>query len=401
MSASNPARQPLHGVRVLDLSRVLAGPYCAQLLADQGADVIKVEGPAGDENRLWGARAANGVTCNFNSVNRGKRSIMLDLKADAAQEVLRGLMKRADIVIHSFLPDTGARLGVDYERAKALREEVIFCSISGYGEKGPMRNSAGYDLMMQAFSGIMSTTGYEGGPPVRVGASCIDLATGFVAYGGIMTALLNRARGAGGDWVRVSLLETAISLLGYHAVAWLQAGLLPTREGSGVLHLVPYQAFQCRDGYLLAGATNDAAWRRFAEALGRGELADDERFRTNEKRLEHRELLVEILETEFQAHSVGHWVRRFEPKGVAVAPMHTLDQVLTHPQVLANDLIVETVDADGARTRVLGAPFKLLHSDGLDTRAAPLLGADTEQILRDELGYDAATIERLREGRAI
>jgi crotonobetainyl-CoA:carnitine CoA-transferase CaiB-like acyl-CoA transferase len=395
------AGQPLRDLRVLDLSRVLAGPYCAQLLADQGADVIKVEAPGGDENRLWGARAANGVTCNFNSVNRGKRSVRLDLKQEAAQAVLRGLIARADVVIHSFLPETGARLGVDYERVKALRPEVVFCSISGYGEKGPMRGNAGYDLMMQAFSGIMSTTGYEGGPPVRVGASCIDLTTGFVAYGGIMTALFNRMRGAGGDWVRVSLLETAVSLLGYHAVAWLQAGLLPTREGSGVLHLVPYQAFKCRDGTLLAGATNDAAWRRFVAALGREELADDERFRTNDRRLENRGVLVDMLQAEFETRPVGHWVPRFEAKGVAVAPLHTLDQVLTHPQVLANDLVVEAVDGTGARTRVLGAAFKLQQSGGVSTRAAPLLGADTEQVLRDDLGYDAEGIERLRQCRAI
>jgi crotonobetainyl-CoA:carnitine CoA-transferase CaiB-like acyl-CoA transferase len=177
--------------------------------------------------------------------------------------------------------------------------------------------------------------------------------------------------------------------------------LLPTREGSGVLHLVPYQAFKCRDGYLLAGATNDAAWRRFAAALGREKLADDERFRTNDKRLENRAVLVDILQSEFGTQAVAHWVPRFEAKGVAVAPMHALDQVLTHPQVLANDLVVEVADGNGARTKVLGAAFKLLQSDGVNTRAAPLLGADTEQVLRDDLGYDAAGIERLRQCRAI
>lgn len=390
-----PVPPPLHDLRVLDLSRVLAGPYCAQLLADQGADVIKVEAPDGDENRQWGTLAANGISCIFNSVNRGKRSIRLDLKSEAAQEVLRALIKRADVVIHSFLPDTGAKLGIDYERVKALRPDVIFCSISGYGEKGPLRNKAGYDLMMQAFSGIMSTTGHEGGPPVRVGASCIDLSTGFVAYGGIVTALLNRFRGAGGDWVRVSLLETAVSLLGYHAVAWLQAGLLPTREGSGVQYLVPYQAFRCKDAHLLAGATNDAAWRRFCDALARNDLAGDERFRTNEVRLRNREALIEILEQEFRQHTVEHWIARFDRKGVAAAPLNTLDQVLAHPQVVANELIVEAIDADGSRTRVLGAPFKLRNSDGVAPRAAPRLGADTEQVLRKDLGYDDAQTERL------
>jgi crotonobetainyl-CoA:carnitine CoA-transferase CaiB-like acyl-CoA transferase len=184
-------------------------------------------------------------------------------------------------------------------------------------------------------------------------------------------------------------------------VAWLQAGLLPTREGSGILHLVPYQAFKCKDAYLLAGATNDAAWRRFADALGRLDLADDERFRTNGKRLENRQLLVSILERTFAENAVEYWIPRFEAKGVAIAPLHTLDQVLTHPQVLANDLIIDAVDREGTRSPVLGAPFKLSKSEGASRRAAPPLGADTEQVLRDELGYDAAQIEDLRQREAI
>lgn len=392
---------PLDNLRVVDLSRVLAGPYCAQLLADQGADVIKVESPGGDENRLWGTRANNGITCNFHSVNRGKRSITLNLKSPHAQEVLRGLVSRADVVIQSFLPDTGKKLGIDYETMKSIKPDVIFCSITGYGENGPLRNNAGYDLMMQAFSGIMSITGFEDGQPVRVGASVIDMTTGMLAYGGITTALLNRARNGDGGWVRVSLLETAISLLGYHAVAWLQAGLLPRKEGSGILHLVPYQAFQCRDGYLLAGATNDAAWRRFCAALGRDDLARDERFSTNASRLENRDVLVPLLQQIFAGNTIAHWIDRFGAKGVAVAPLQSLDQVMQHPQVLANDMVVQAKTAEGAHVPVLGAPFKFSGSAGTASRAAPQLGADTDQVLRHELGLGDADITRLRDQGAL
>ena len=391
---------PLESLRVVDLSRVLAGPYCAQLLADQGADVIKVESPEGDENRLWGTRAQNGLTCNFNSVNRGKRSLTLNLKSRAARGVLHRLVEQADIVIHSFLPDTGLRLGIDYETIKVIKPDIIFCSITGYGEKGPLRNRPGYDLMMQAFSGIMSTTGTEGEPPVRVGASVIDLTTGALAYGAILTALINRSRGNGGSWVRLSLLETAISLLGYHAVAWLQAGLLPRKEGSGVVHLVPYQAFQCRDGYLLAGATNDAAWRRFAAALGRSDFASDERFLTNDQRVANRDTLVPLLQQVFGGQSVDHWISRFDEHGVAAAPINTLDQILTHPQVLANDMVIKAKTADGREMSLLGAPFKLSDVAGTATRGVPQLGADTEEILK-ELNLDGAQIAQLRVEGAI
>jgi len=386
---------PLRGLRVLDISRVLAGPYCAQLLADQGADVIKIESPEGDENRMWGARAANGVTCNFNSVNRGKRSMTLNLKKEGARDVLHRLTERADVVIQSFLPDTGARLGIDYEKMRAIKPDIIFCSLSGYGTEGPLRNKPGYDLMMQAFSGMMSMTGIEGGPPMRAGASVVDMSTGVILYGGIMTALYKRLNGGGGSWVRASLLETAISLLGYHAVSWLQAGLLPRKEGSGTVHLVPYQAFMCSDGYLLAGATNDAAWRRFAAAIGRSELADDERFATNDKRVENRGVLVALLEKVFVAQPVQHWIARFDEQGVAVSEINSIDQILTHQQAIDNQMIVKVRNEDGSELPLLGAPFKMTGSSGVGPRGVPLLGAHTMEILA-ELGFDEPRVATMR-----
>jgi len=392
----------LKHLRVLDLSRVLAGPYCAQLLADQGADVIKVENPGmGDENRVWGTRAPDGITSNFHSVNRGKRGITLNLKSEAAREVLCQLIAKTDVVIQSFLPDAAARLGVDYDGVRAVKPDVIYCSINGYGPKGELYNKAGYDLMMQAFSGIMSTTGYADGPPVRSGASVIDMTTGVVAYSGIMTALVKRMTGGGGSHVTASLLETSISLLGYHAVSWLQTGKLPTKEGSGVWHLVPYQAFKCRDGYMLVGATNDTAWQRFCDAIDRNDLDADERFHTNDKRLEHRALLVKLLEDIFATHDVAHWISRFDAKGVAASPINTLDQVLVHPQVAANNMVVPVTNADGRELPTIGMPFKLSGDASYATRAAPQLGADTDDVLRDELQMDDAAIAQLRQQGAL
>lgn len=392
----------LKHLRVLDLSRVLAGPYCAQLLADQGADVIKVETPGtGDENRVWGMRASDGITSNFHSVNRGKRGITLNLKSAAAREVLSKLIAKSDVVIQSFLPESAARLDVDYAGVSAIKPDVIYCSINGYGPKGELHNKAGYDLMMQAFSGMMSTTGYADGPPVRSGASVIDMTTGITAYGGIMTALVKRMNGGGGSHVTASLLETAISLLGYHAVAWLQTGKLPTKEGSGVWHLVPYQAFQCKDGYMLVGATNDAAWQRFCDAIGRNDLDADERFHTNDQRLKHRSVLVKLLEAFFITDNVAHWIERFDAKGVAASPINTLDQALAHPQVAANHMVVPVKDTEGRELPTLGVPFKLSGDASYATRAAPQLGADTEEVLRRELGMDDVAMARLREQGAL
>lgn len=387
---------PLHDIRVIDLSRVLAGPYCGQLLADLGADVIKIESPEGDENRLWGPRAANGVTCNFNSVNRGKRGITLNLRTEGARGVLRGLIAKADVVIHSFLPDSADRLGINYAAVKAIKPDIIFCTINGYGEKGPLRNRPGYDVMVQAFSGIMSTTGYPDGPPVRVGISAVDMATGLTAFGGVMTALYTRKSGGGGSWVRVSLLETALSLIGYQAVAALQAGVIPKREGTGIAVMAPYQAFRTSDGWIQAGASNDAAWRRFATAIGRPELTDDPRFRRNQDRLDNRTALLAEIEPIIATATAEEWVERFDTNGVAVAPMHTLDQVLSHPQVLANDMVVAVETSDGGTQPVLGAPFKLSSHQGVAKTAAPDVGADTDAVLRDVLGLTDNEVAALR-----
>jgi crotonobetainyl-CoA:carnitine CoA-transferase CaiB-like acyl-CoA transferase len=386
----------LHGIRVVDLSRVLAGPHCAQLLADFGADVIKVEAPGGDENRSWPPHGPDGQSANFASVNRGKRSLVLDLKTPVARDILLRLARDADVVIHSFLPDTAARLGISAERLRADNPRLVVATISGYGAEGPLADKRGYDLMVQAFSGAMSTTGVAGGPPIRCGVSFIDMSTGISLYAGIVTALLARTATGQGTWVRGSLLETAVALLGYHAVAWMQSGVLPVPQGSGSGHLVPYQAFRCQDGSMLAGAPNDGAWLRFCDALEWPELAADRRFHGNVARVEMREVLIPMLEERFGRRPVAYWAERFEARSVACSPLHTVDQVMAHPQVVANAMRVTARDADGVDRDLVGTPFKLAEGGGVAATAAPALGADTTAVLADRLGLSGEQIERLR-----
>lgn len=386
----------LNGIQVIDLSRVLAGPYCAQLLADFGADVVKVEAPGGDENRAWPPHGPDGQAANFASVNRGKRSLLLDLKTPAARDVLHRLVAGADVLIHSFLPDTAARLGISLEQLRADNPRLVVATISGYGAKGELADKRGYDMMLQAFAGAMSTTGFEGGPPIWSGLSFIDMSTGITLYAGVVTALLARATTGRGTWVHGSLLETAVSLLGYHAVAWMQSGVMPVPQGSGSASLAPYQAFRCQDGLVLAGAPNDGAWVRFCDALELPELAADPRFQGNVARVEQRDVLIPMLEPRFAERTVSHWLERFEARSVACSPLHTVDQVMTHPQVLANAMRVMARDADGVQRPLVGTPFKLADGGGVAETAAPTLGADTEAVLADRLGLPADAIAQLR-----
>lgn len=389
------------GIRVLDLSRVLAGPSCGQLLADFGADVIKVEDVGGDENRKW-APVVDGESANYLSVNRGKRGMTLNLKSAAGQEILADLVRRSDVVIDSFLPAVAKRLGVDDAKLRALRSDLIHVTISGYGHEGPLADKPGYDLMLQAFSGMMAMTGERDGGPIRAGASFIDMATGILAFSGVSTSLYARLAGhAAGQHIRVSLLETAIALLGYHVPAYTLAGTLPPRDGSGVWHIVPYQAFRTRDGYILAGATNDAAWQRLCTAIGAEALGADPAYATTTQRIAHREPVIAALSAIFATRETADWVRLLDAANVPCSPVNDIAQALAHPQVRAMGMVLDVAGRGGRSLELAGVPLNLSATPAVPGGAPPGLGEHTDAILKDELGFDDDTIAALRKEGAI
>ncbi|CAN5873927.1 CaiB/BaiF CoA-transferase family protein [soil metagenome] len=389
------------GIRVLDLSRVLAGPSCGQLLADFGADVIKVEDVGGDENRKW-APVVDGESANYLSVNRGKRGMTLNLKSTAGQEILTNLVRKSDVVLDSFLPNVAKRLGVDDERLRALRPDLVHVTISGYGHEGPLADKPGYDLMLQAFSGMMAMTGERDGGPIRAGASFIDMATGMLAFSGVSAALYARLAGkAAGQHIRVSLLETAVALLGYHVPVYTMAGKLPPRDGSGVWHIVPYQAFATVDGHVLAGATNDAAWQRLCVAIGADALAANPAYATSALRIDNREPVIVALSAIFATRSTEAWVRCLDAANVPCSPVNDIAQTLAHPQVAAMQMVVDVARRTGGTVRLAGVPLNLSATPATPGGAPPALGEHTDSILKEELGLDDTRIAALRKEGAI
>ena len=391
----------LDGIKILDLSRVLAGPFCGQMLADNGAEVIKVEAPGGDLNRGFPYALGDGQTSNWLAVNRGKKDITLNLKSPKARRLLDALIGKVDVVIQSFLPDTAEKLGVGYDRLRELNPDIIYCSISGYGAKGPLRNKPGYDTMVAAYAGLFALTGEPDRPPVRLGVAAIDMSTGMLAYSGIVSALLARERGAGGQRVDASLLESGVTLLGYQGVAWTAGGVLVEREGAGFNRISPYGVYRARDGELLVGAPSDAMWAKLCGVLGASHLMNDPRYASNETRCQHDEALRGDLETLLATADVRTWTDRLETAGVATAPMNRLDQVLQDEQVLANDMVVPAALPDGSTVNLLGLPFKLSGTPGKPGTAPPEPGQHNEMVLVEMLGLSPNEIQALQDEGAI
>lgn len=386
----------LSGLRVLDLTRILAGPYCTMILADLGADVIKVEDVrSGDDTRAWGPPFIGGDAAYYHAINRNKRSIALDLKDPVCREQVLRLVRTADVVVENFRPGTAARLGLDYDSLRTENPRLVCASISGFGQTGPMSGHPGYDATAQALSGVMSVTGYPDGPPTRFGVSGADLGAGMWTLIGILAALSKRDQTGRGDYVDVALVDGQIAWLTYHAAGYLASGNVPRRYGTAHPSIVPYQALRTADGHLMVAAGNDILWARLANALGVDHLVTDPAFRTNAARVANRDRLVALLEDILETEPAEHWGEVLTAAGVPAAPILNVNQALAHPQVQARQMLVRLTDGDGGDVGTVGCPIKLLNSPVVMESSAPRLGQHTAEILAG-LGLDDASIGNLR-----
>lgn len=390
--------RPLDGVRVVDLSRIVAGPLATQIFGDYGAEVIKIEQPGvGDDSRAWvPPKAPDGSAAYFFSINRNKKSVTLNLKHPRGKVLLKALVARADVVIENFKPGTMEDLGLDYSVLSRENPRLIYCQISGFGNSGPARERAGYDSILQGITGLMSITGEREGPPVKAGVALIDEITALYAHGAILAALLHRERTGQGQKVECSLLESGVAAMMNAATAYLVAGAVQGRWGSAHESLVPYQAFRARDGYLIIGAGNDRLWKAFCEVIGAPEWADDPRFDTNLKRVERREELVRLIEARLQARSRDQWIAAFAAAGLPTGPINTVDQVFRDPQVLHRGMVQEIEHPTAGRVKLVGIPVKFTATPGEIRLPPPLLGQHTEEVLTGLLGLTASEIAALR-----
>ncbi|MFQ6027510.1 MAG: CaiB/BaiF CoA transferase family protein [Dehalococcoidia bacterium] len=385
----------LENIKVVDLTRTLAGPFCTMMLGDMGADVIKIEEPErGDETRGW-TPFWNGESTQFVSFNRNKRSFSLNLREPEAIKIVQNLAADADVMVESFRAGTLERMGLGYEAIQERNPGIVYCTISGYGRTGPMAEKPGYDLIIQAYSGLMHLTGDPDGLPLRVGFSLVDLFTGMMAYGSILTALYHRQATGQGQRIDAALLDGQVSTLSYHASAYLATGVEPQRMGSGHPSLVPYQSFPASDGYFILGVANQGLWERFCQAIDRADLMEDPRFKTNDDRVAHRAECVAVLSEIFQTKTVAECVSLIEEAGIPCGPINTVSDVVNDPQVRARNMMVDIPHPHIPDLRVPNSPLKLIETPPSVRRPPPLLGQHNEEVLT-EIGYSPEQIGDLK-----
>jgi crotonobetainyl-CoA:carnitine CoA-transferase CaiB-like acyl-CoA transferase len=389
-------KAPLAGIRVLDLTRVLAGPFCTMMLGDMGADVIKLEEPGkGDDTRSW-PPFLGGEATYFMAVNRNKRSLTLNLKAPAGQTIFRTLVASSDVVVENFRPGTMDKLGFGYKALTRLNPRLVYCSISGFGESGPDAQRAGYDLIVQGESGIMDITGFPDTPPAKVGTSIADLVAGMNAAHGIVLALHARTRTRRGQKVEIGMLDGMAALLTYQAALYFGTGARPTRRGNAHPSIVPYEVFKAADAYLTLGVANTSLWERCCRALDRPDLVKDPRFDTEAHRVEHRETLVALLNEILSTRSADEWLKRLEAAGVPAGRIKTVAEVCESEHLKARDMIVTLPHPAAGPVTMMGIPIKLHSTPGAARTAPPRLGQHTTAILEKIAGVKRAAIAGLR-----
>jgi len=388
---------PLAGLTIVDLTRVLSGPYCTMLLADMGARVIKVEHPVhGDDTRAWGPPFVGKETAYFLSINRNKESLTLDFKNTEGREILAKLISKSDVVVENFRPGAMARLGLDYSTLAARHPRLVFCSISGFGQDGPRRDQAGYDAVIQAEGGLMSVTGDADGRAFRVGVAVTDMVAGLLAVQGILLALFARERSGRGQHIDISMLDGVISLLSYHASIYLTTGAESRRVGNRHATIAPYDTFAASDGELFLAVGNDEQFQRFCAATGLQHLLADDRFSTNPARVRNEAALKELLEPVMRERTRDGWLREFATAGVPCGAVRSVPEALSDPQVAARRMVEAVEHAVLGPMKVLGTPIKLSDTPASIRTAPPTLGQHTDTVL-GELGLSAAEIGKLRQ----
>jgi formyl-CoA transferase len=388
----------LSGLRVLDLSRVLAGPFCTQALGDLGADVIKIEPPGrGDDTRQWGPPWFQGDSAYFLCCNRNKRSVTINLKTDEGCELIRRLMVRCDVVVENFKAGALNKYGLDQESVRTLQPRLIYCSITGYGQDGPCKHLPGYDFIMQAQSGMMSITGETGGEPQKAGVAIADLMSGLYAAHAILAALYFRERTGAGQHIDIALFDAQISWLANVAMNYLVSGEPPQRYGNAHPNLVPYQVFVTASDFIAVGVGNDEQFRRLCEALGRSDLPRHPDYRSNPQRVAHREQLIQYLQTEFHKQPTAFWLEKMAEAQIPAAPINTVAQALHHPQTLHRRMVQSVQHASGEELRLLGPVPRFSNATAEIRLPPPYLGQHTREVLQSLLGCDEARLSAWQE----
>jgi crotonobetainyl-CoA:carnitine CoA-transferase CaiB-like acyl-CoA transferase len=382
-------------MRVLELAQIMAGPTCGMLLADMGADVVKVEKlPGGDDSRGYTEPLVNGVSAPFMVLNRNKRGIAINLKHAAGRDVLLRMVRGADVLTENYRRGTLEKLGLGYDVLSAVNPGLVYCAVSGYGRNGPDADKGGFDLIAQGFSGLMSITGEPGGPPVKTGNPVADINAGILAAVGILAAYAHKQATGQGQVVDTSLMEAALQQTYWHAAIYFATGRSPGPTGSAHLLTAPYQAFATRDGWINIGGANQANWERIADVLGHPEWRDDARFATNSARMANLPALTDAMNKALATRTKAEWIAAFDAVGVPAGPVNSIGDALEHPQTRARDMVVEVDHPQAGPTRALGCPLHFSRTPTRITRAAPVLGEHTREVLHEH-GYADADIDAL------
>ena len=403
MMKTNGVTGPLKGVKVLDLSRVLAGPWASQALADFGADVWKIEHPkGGDDTRQWGENMASNSNCCGNmsayylSANRGKSSLTIDISTEKGQQIIRDLVQKADILIENFKVGNLKKYGLDYVSLSKLNSRLIYCSITGFGQTGSYAGNAGYDAMIQASAGLMSITGEKSGEPQKVGVAASDLMTGMYAVSAILAALYHRSETGQGQYIDLALFDTQVSWLANQSMSYLLTGKIPERQGSTHPQIVPYQPVECQDGLMMLAIGNDQQFENCCKQIGLPKLAEDERFKTNNARVNNHELLIEFMTDKFRTKSIKQWLDILSEAAIPCGPINNLKQVFEHPQIKARDTLFSLNHPQLGEMPQVANPVKFSKTPVSYTKAAPTLGEDTENVLQKELNFSKEEIGELK-----